>query len=72
MCGLNYEGDRRMRAVFDEVVEFPRVARESFMAGFYGKVESLVMFGSVADDQFVASVEVWLAKIKERIEKGPK
>jgi len=47
----------RLREMFDEALEWPRHYRDLFFAGFYGRVESLVLIGSVADDRFVSGVE---------------
>jgi len=65
MCGLNSEGDRRMQAVFDEVMELPREGLGFFLSGFYGLVQARVLLGSALDDGFVSRVEELLAHNKK-------
>jgi len=72
MSGLNSEGNRRMQAVFDKSLGLPRSDQAFFFAGVYGKVMSLVLLGSVADNLFVEKTEAWLAEVMEMIEKRPK
>jgi len=66
---FNSPGHVRLREMFDEALEWPRHYRDLFFSGFYGRVESLVLIGSVADDRFVSGVEVLFDLLKHSMKK---